>query len=196
MILIGEILVSEEVVKEHFACNLNACKGACCIEGDYGAPLTEDELLIMENILEKVLPYLDDASRAQITDNGFYTKNKDTNNYETELMPDGACVFMGRDALGITYCGIEKAHADGEVTFKKPISCHLYPVRVSKNEMTGFQALNYDVWDICSAACDRGQKEKIKIYEFVKAALVREYGEAFYEELKAAAEAYTKRKSE
>ena len=102
-------------------------------------------------------------------------------------MSDGACVFMGRGSDGITFCGIEKAYYDKEVTFKKPISCHLYPIRVSKNKQTGFQALNYDKWDICNAACTRGDKEQIKIHEFAKEALVRAYGSEFYEELEAAA---------
>lgn len=195
MILIGDILVSEEVVQEHFACNLNACKGACCIEGDYGAPLSEEEVHIIRDLLSKIVPYLPPASQEAISKSGYHQLKEDKAGYETALMEDGSCVFMGRDELGITFCGIEKAHNDGKIAYKKPISCHLYPIRVVKNKMTGFQALNYDVWDICSAACDRGDKEKIKIYEFVKDALVREYGAAFYEELAAAAEEYKKRRT-
>lgn len=188
MILIGEILVADEVVKKHFACNLEACKGACCVEGDYGAPLTEDEILTIGQILNEVMPYLPEKSRQVIRDKGFSTYNDEADTQETELMPDGSCVFMGREANGITFCGIEKAYYDGEVEFKKPISCHLYPIRVSKNKQTGFQALNYDKWDICNAACTRGDKEQIKIYEFAKDALIRAYGEDFYKELEAAAE--------
>ena len=193
MIMIGEILVSEDVVQKNFLCNLSACKGACCIEGDYGAPLESDELLAVENILEKVLPYLPPASQEKIRANGFYKTNEATSALETTLMPDGACVFMGRDELGITFCGIEKAYRDGETDFKKPISCHLYPIRVSKNDLNGFQALNYDVWDICSAACKKGDKEELRIYQFVKEALIRRYGQEFYDELEAAAEEYQKR---
>lgn len=192
MILINDILVSEEVIQEHFACNLSACKGACCIEGDYGAPLSEKEVPLIRDLLDEVLPYLSVASQELIKNKGYYLAKENKDGHETSLMEDGSCVFMGRDELGITFCGIEKAYNDDKIEFKKPISCHLYPIRVSKNKMTGFQALNYDVWDICSAACDRGDKEKIKIYEFVKDALVREYGEDFYEELAAAAQAYKK----
>ena len=107
--------------------------------------------------------------------------------FETNLMEDASCVFMGRDELGITFCGIEKAHNDGKIEFKKPISCHLYPVRVIENKQTGFEALNYDVWDICNAACSNGAKHGIYIYQFVKDAIVRKYGESFYEALEAAA---------
>lgn len=194
MILIDEILVSEEVIKEAFACNLSACKGACCIEGDFGAPLTDKEVLIITQLLEEVMPFLPKKSQEIIRAEGFYGESEDQSGFETSLMPSGACVFMGRNELGITYCGIEKAHLAGEIDFKKPISCHLYPVRVVKNEMTGFEALNYDEWDICSAACTRGEKEEIKVYEFVKTALIRAYGEAFYEELEAAAKNYYKTK--
>jgi hypothetical protein len=187
MILIGEVLVSEDIVEKNFACNLNACKGACCIEGDYGAPLTKNELLIIEDLLETVFPYLPEASQNKIKENGFSTYNEEVKVDETALMDDGACVFMGYDELGITFCGIEKAYYDGKTTFKKPISCHLYPVRVKKNEAVGFEALNYDKWDICSAACDNGNKKQIRIYEFAKEALIRQYGEEFYTDLDNAA---------
>lgn len=188
MILIQDILVSEDILKSQFACNLNACKGACCIEGDYGAPLTQDEVFIIADLLDTVKPYLPQASQEKINAEGFHTFDKDDRVPETGLMDDGACVFMGRDELGITFCGIEKAYNDGKVKFKKPISCHLYPVRVTSNKVTGFEALNYDHWDICNAACTRGEKENIQTYAFVKDALIRKYGEEFYEELKAAAE--------
>ena len=188
MILIEDILISEEILEKKFVCKLTACKGACCIEGDYGAPLTQDEILIIEDLLSVVKPYLSPASKEKINTEGFHTHDKDDRIAETALMDDGACVFMGRDKLGITFCSIEKAYYDGKTEFKKPISCHLYPIRVTKNKVTGFEALNYSYWDICSAACDNGEKKNIKVYEFVKDALIRKYGEEFYQELKAAAE--------
>lgn len=187
MIMIGEILVSQDIVDKNFVCNLNACKGACCVEGDYGAPLTKDELLIIEDLLEKVFPYLTAASQAKIKAEGFATYNDEVNIDETALMDDGSCVFMGRNELGITFCGIEKAYYDGKIPYKKPISCHLYPIRVSKNKAVGFEALNYDRWDICSAACENGNKKQVRIYEFAKEALIRAYGESFYEDLENAA---------
>ena len=187
MIMIEDILISEDIVQEQFACNLSSCKGACCIEGDYGAPLTEDEVLLIRQLLPKVLPYLPEASQEMIREEGFYTYNKEESVSETNLMEDGACVFMGRDELGITFCGIQKAYKEGKIDFYKPISCHLYPIRVNQNHMNGFQTLNYDRWDICDAACSNGKKNKVKLYQFVKEALVRKYGEAFYEQLDAAA---------
>ncbi len=188
MILIGEILVSDELIKNNFVCDLKACKGACCIEGDYGAPLEKDEIKTIEDSLNVILPLLDEESRNKIESDGFHIYNEESKVHETSLMEDGACVFMGRNALGISYCTIEKAQKEGLLEFKKPISCHLYPVRVSINEMTGFEALNYDRWDICSAACTNGNKHKVRIYEFVKEALKRKYGSEFYEALDDAAQ--------
>lgn len=188
MILIDEILISEEVVKKQFACNLSACKGACCVEGDYGAPLEDSEIILLGQMLNEIMPFLPVKSREKIREVGFHRSKEDALGSETELMPDGACVFMGRDKLGITYCGIEKAYRAEEIDFKKPISCHLYPIRVIKNSETGFQALNYDEWDICSAACTKGEKEKIRVFEFAKEAIERAYGSDFYEQLAAAAE--------
>lgn len=187
MILIDDILVSEDIVKSQFACQLTACKGACCIEGDFGAPLSSNELLIISDLLKEIKPYLSKESKEKINQDSFYTVNEE-DQAETGLMDDGSCVFMGRDKLGITFCGIEKAYNDGAIDFKKPISCHLYPIRVTENKKTGFEALNYDQWDICNSACANGAKKNIKIFEFVKDALVRKYGKDFYEELKSAAE--------
>lgn len=190
MILIQEILVAEDIIKEDFACNLTQCKGACCVEGDYGAPLTNDEIVTISKILDKVKPYLSEASIGQIEKNKFYTFNESRGHHETGLMEDGACVFMGRNPLGITFCSIEKSYYDDRVEFKKPISCHLYPIRETENRQTGFKAMNYDRWDICNAACQNGKKKKIKIFEFAKDALIRKYGSEFYDELEAAAKNY------
>ena len=188
MILIDDKLISDDVVKNHFVCNLKACKGACCYEGDYGAPLEKEEMLVIEEILEHIKPFLSPASVQKIEADGFSAYNKIHKVHETALMPDDACVFMGRDEIGITFCGIEKAYNAGSINFKKPISCHLYPVRVIKNEKSGFEALNYDRWDICNSACSNGENKKVRIFEFVKDALIRKYGIDFYEELEAAAE--------
>ena len=154
MILIDEILISQDIIESHFVCHLQKCKGACCYEGDYGAPLEPEEIEIIADYLEKIKPYLSEESISKIDAEGFHTKNQnDKNQDETSLMDDAACVFMGRDKSGITFCGIEKAYANGDIDFKKPISCHLYPIRVTRNRLTGFEALNYDKWDICRAAC-------------------------------------------
>lgn len=189
LILIDDILISTEITQRHFACHLQSCHGACCYEGDYGAPLEEKELDIIEECLPRIKPFMEEAAISKIEESGFYTEGSESGSrYETALMPDAACVFMGRDQLGITFCAIERAHYKGDITFKKPISCHLYPVRVTSNDETGFEALNYDQWDICNPACSNGKSAGIKVYEFVKDALIRKYGEGFYNQLSAAAE--------
>lgn len=188
MLIIQDKLISLDVIEEQFLCNLNACKGACCWEGDYGAPLEESEIRTLVEVYEDVKPFLDAKSIQQIEEVGLYSYYKDTKEHGTSLMSDGACVFMTRDKLGIAKCGIEQAYRAGKTDFYKPISCHLYPIRVNKKEDVNFEALNYDRWEICSAACELGKKEQLPVYKFLKEAIVRKYGESFYEELAAAAE--------
>jgi hypothetical protein len=186
MLIIQDIFVSKEIWEEQFLCNLNACKGACCWEGDYGAPLEQEELRILEEIYVDIKPFLRLESIKRIEENGLYEYYEATEEYGTNLMPNGACVFLTYDNLGIARCGIEQAHKAGKTDFIKPISCHLYPIRVYQNEATGFEAMNYDDWEICSAACTAGKKARLPIYQFVKEAIIRKYGEAFYDELDAA----------
>jgi Protein of unknown function (DUF3109) len=193
MLLIQDIIVSEEVVTEQFICNLNACKGACCWEGDFGAPLEKEELAILNDIYPVVKPYLTEQGKAAIEENGTATYFAGMEQHGTTLLDNGACAFMTKNQLGIACCGIEQAYKEGKTDFKKPISCHLYPIRVTKNEHTDFEAVNYDRWDICSAACSLGSEHKVPVYQFLKEPLIRKYGEAFYEELDAAA-AYLKEK--
>lgn len=186
MILIQDKIISHEVLEEQFLCNLDACKGACCWEGDAGAPLEEEELPVLEAIFERVRPYLSPAGLAAIEKEGLYVYDEEDKVYRTSLVNNGPCTFMTiRD--GKAQCGIEQAYRDGEIDFPKPVSCHLYPVRITR--MAGeVDALNYDRWDICSAACDKGREAQLPIFRFVKAGLIRKYGEAFYDELEAAAE--------
>lgn len=183
MLIVKNIFVSDDVVEEQFLCNLEACKGACCWEGDWGAPLEEAELETLQGILDQVRPYLSEESRQVLAEKGPYTYYEEPEEYGTSLLKNGACVFMIYDDQGIAKCGIEQAYLDKKIDFKKPISCHLYPIRVNKNREVGFEALNYDRWDICSAACELGKKEQLPLYRFVKDAIVRKYGNAFYEEL-------------
>lgn len=190
MLIIQDKFVSLDIVEEQFLCNLNACKGACCWEGDSGAPLEVEELKILDQIYEQVRPYLDGENIARIESEGGYKYYEDFNEYGTNLLDNGACVYMTRDELGFAKCGIEQAYRDGKIDFYKPISCHLYPIRITEEKSTNFEALNYDKWDICSAACELGKKEQLPIYQFVKEAIIRKYGEEFYEELDAAAKVY------
>lgn len=187
MIIVQDKLVSDDLVEQQFVCNLAACKGACCWEGDYGAPLDAAELAVLDAIYDRVKPFLSPAGIDVIEREGKYLRFEQTDEWVTPLINNGPCAYMTYDALGIAKCGIEQAWKAGVVDFQKPVSCHLYPVRIEKNEELGFEALNYHEWDICSAACSLGKKEKVPVFRFVKDALIRKYGEAFYEELEGAA---------
>ena len=188
MIIIRDLLVSDEVIESQFLCDLNACKGACCWEGDYGAPLEPAELAILDSIQESVKPFLTEAGKRVLETTGAYTYYPDAEDYGTPLIEGGPCAYIQYDARGIAQCGIEMAWRAGAITFQKPISCHLYPIRARKEE-AGFEVLNYERWHICSAACTAGEKAKLPVYRFVKDALIRKYGADFYRELEAAIEA-------
>ena len=183
MYLIGDVLVSDAVADEQFACNLTACKGACCWEGDYGSPLETEEIATLERIYPLIADRLTPAGRAAVETQGTSVYTPDTGDYATPLVNNGPCAYMTLDRNGMAHCAIEKAFYAGEIDYHKPISCHLYPIRVARSARTDFEALNYDEWDICSAACTKGARERIAVYEFAKAALVRKYGEAWWEEL-------------
>lgn len=184
MVVIGDILVSDEVVSEKFVCNLNACKGACCWEGDFGAPVTEEEKQILDDIYLSVKPFLSAEGQEVLEKIGKYTYYKQVDEWGTPLLNNAACAYLTYSELGIAQCGIEKAYLAGATHFKKPISCHLYPIRV-KNEIAGYEWLNYEQWNICSAACSLGKDLKVPVFQFVKEALIRKYGAAFYEDLDA-----------
>lgn len=188
MIIVQDKLVSDELVEEQFVCNLSACKGACCWEGDFGAPLEAAEFAVMEQILEQVKPYLASEGIAAIEAQGTRVWYEGMGEFGTPLVNNGPCAFMTYDVLGIAQCGIEQAWRDGKIAFRKPISCHLYPVRAEKFEHLDSEVLNYDRWHICAAACALGEKEKVPVYRFVKDALVRKYGQDFYDELDGAAQ--------
>lgn len=188
MIIVQDKLVSDDVVEQQFVCNLSACKGACCWEGDYGAPLEAAELAILERIQEKIRPFLRAEGIAALDAQGPHQWYDGMGEHGTPLIDGGPCAYMTYDALGIAQCGIEMAWRAGEVDFQKPISCHLYPIRVDKFEHLDTEALNYDRWKICSAACELGEKEKVPVYQFVKSALIRKFGQEFYDELDGAAQ--------
>ncbi|PHN04691.1 DUF3109 family protein [Flavilitoribacter nigricans] len=189
MIIIQEVLISEDVVEEHFICNLDACKGACCWEGDFGAPLEAEEIEILEREYERIAPFLDEAGKEVMAAEGLYSYYKEEQDYGTPLLENGACTYLTYDENGIAKCGIEKAYEAGATDFKKPISCHLYPIRIERAAKTDYDLMNYDRWDICSAACALGDKHRVPVFQFVKEALIRKYGSAFFEELVAVAEA-------
>lgn len=180
MIIIQETVISDDIADNFFVCNLEACKGACCVEGDLGAPLEEAELAILEQEYASIAPFLTDAGRAAIAAQGRYIKDWE-DDYSTPTIADKECAYALYDERGILKCGIEQAYLAGATTFKKPISCHLYPIRITKYE--GFEALNYDRWGICNPACAFGDSLGVKVYQFLKEPLVRKYGAAWYSEL-------------
>ena len=185
MILIDNTCISDDIEDQFFVCNLDKCKGACCVEGDSGAPLDENELPILEEIYPFVEPYLSPEGKAVIAKEGTYTKDWD-GDYVTPVINGRECAYAIYDQKGILKCGIEEAYNDGKVDWKKPISCHLYPIRVTKYE--SFHALNYDRWPICSPACSFGEQLNVPIYKFVREALIRAYGEEWYGRLTTAIE--------
>ena len=190
MILIDDIIISDDVIETQFVCDLSACKGACCVEGDGGAPLEKEEIEILQRNLDKILPYLTPEGRKVIEKQGVFTMDDgEYTDYATPLIKGGACAFVTYRKDGTAGCGIEDAYNDGKINFRKPVSCHLYPIRI-KNHDT-MTAVNYDEWEICNAACVLGKKLKIPLYKFVKDGLVRKFGQEFYDVLEQAAKEHS-----
>src|SRR6476660_984400 len=185
MFQLQKTIVSEEIIENDFVCNLSACKGACCVDGDAGAPLSQEETQILVDIYPKVKPFLRPEGIAAIEEQGAFVIGSD-GEYETTLIDGKDCayvIFDGKTAL----CGIEQAYNQGIVDWKKPVSCHLYPIRVK--DFSEFAAVNYDKWEICDDACSLGKELEVPVYKFVKEALIRRFGEDWYAELeKVAAE--------
>lgn len=183
MIIIDKTLVSDELFTEQFVCDLAACKGACCVEGSSGAPLEDEELQILEDIYEEVKPYMRKEGIASIKKHGFYVVDQD-GDFTTPLVNNLECAYVNFDDNGIAKCAIEQAHRDGKVEWAKPLSCHLYPIRIKA--LKDFDALNYHKWHICEPACACGSKMKVPVFRFCKSSLVRKYGQEYYEMLEAA----------
>ena len=185
MIAIDSVLLSDEVVEEQFVCDLNKCKGGCCVDGDCGAPLSKDETKILKNIYPAVKPYLTPENIGEIEKQGVFTTEPEYG-YVTPTVNGGICVYGITDDLGIVKCGIEKAFNEGKIDFRKPISCHLFPIRITA--FPGYEAVNYEPRPtLCRPACKLGQQLKVPVYVFLKEALVRNYGTGFYETLEAVA---------
>ncbi|MEX0289920.1 MAG: DUF3109 family protein [Flavobacteriaceae bacterium] len=189
MFQLGKTIVSEEILEQDFVCNLNACKGACCIDGEAGAPLEDSETEILVDIFKEVRPFLREAGVAAIEQQGAFVKGDD-GEWETPLIDKSECAYVIYSSSGIAKCGLEEAYNQGATSWKKPVSCHLYPVRVK--EYTKLTAVNYHKWQICDPACALGEELKVPIYKFVKEALIRKFGEQWYTELEKTAEEYSK----
>jgi hypothetical protein len=180
IIEIGKRLVSSEILEKQFVCDLNACKGACCIEGDDGAPINQEEIDLLEEHLDAVKPYMTQDGIDVVEEQGVFYMDR-FNEPVTSLVDDSACAFVTIDDKGFTKCGIEQAYREEKIPFNKPISCHLYPIRVSK--FSTFESLNYDRWSICADACSLGEQLKVPVYKFLKEPIIRAYGHSFFNEL-------------
>jgi hypothetical protein len=180
MFQLGKTIISEEVLEKEFVCNLSACKGACCLEGDAGAPLEVEELEQLRRYFPVLKDYLREEGLQAIKEQGLYTTNEE-GEHETPLIGGKDCAYVIYDDKGLALCGIEEAYNQGEIDFKKPISCHLYPVRI--RQYSQFAAVNYHKWEICDDACTLGKELSVPVYAFVKQALIRKFGEDWYQEL-------------
>ena len=183
VIAIENTLISDELLERKFVCDLSACKGACCVEGESGAPLELEEIAILEDELDKIKPFLRPEGLKAIEKHGVFTLDSD-GDFVTTLVAGAECAFATFDKNGVAKCGIEEANKAGATSFKKPVSCHLYPARLS--EFKNYIGDNYHEWPICDAACELGAQLKVPVYVFLKEALTRRFGAEWYEQLCAA----------
>lgn len=192
MIVIDNILVSDLVGEKQFVCDLMKCKGGCCEEGDAGAPLSKEELEIIDKIYEKIKPYLTHEAIAEIEKKGKYQHNDDFGWVTPTLGNDHEiCVYGVRDSKGIIKCAFEQAYYDGVIEWKKPISCHLYPIITKKGKHGDYERVNYEPREkLCSPGCALGEKLQVPVYQFLKEPLIRKYGKEFFDALDKAVKAY------
>ncbi|MCW3113110.1 MAG: hypothetical protein JWR18_1506 [Segetibacter sp.] len=187
MIEIDNVLVSDQVVEDQFVCDLTKCKGGCCEDGDAGAPLEVGELTYLNNFYEEVKPYMTSEGIREIERQGKYVYDQEFG-WVTPTINSQICAYGYKDKQGIVKCAIEQAYNDDKISWKKPISCHLFPIRISQSKNGNTEFVNYDPReDLCAAACKLGKKLKVPAYVFLKEAIIRKYGEAFYETLDATA---------
>lgn len=188
MIQIENTIISLDLFEDYFVCDLAACRGACCIEGDGGAPLEEDEISSLEDHLPAIMPYMTPEGKRAVEQRGVFTVDADgdrvTTLVEEEGPLHGACAFACREN-GILFCAVEKAMNAGAIRFEKPVSCHLYPVRITAYKH--YDAVNVHHWDICKCACLNGRRMQTPLYRFLEKPLIRKYGAEWYEQVKIAA---------
>lgn len=181
MLIVGDVLVSDELIEKCFCCDLAVCKGACCIEGDAGAPVKPEEVSDLSEHYPIFKKYMTEEGISVVETAGDPFVFNGTGEFETPLVPSNkACAFVCYEN-GMAMCAIEKAFLKGEIPFRKPISCELYPIRASR--VGKYIALNYHHWDICRCARTKGDELKLPAYQFLKAPLIRAFGEDWYEEL-------------
>ncbi len=180
MILVENTVISDDIVEKLFVCHLQKCKGECCVAGDLGAPLETPEIEELTQNYPQIKPYLSHSGRYEIERQGIFIIDEEGDN-STPLINNRECAYAIYDQNNTLKCGIEQAYLDGKSTFQKPISCHLYPIRITPYDE--YEAINYDRWDICADACRLGNKLGIPVYQFLKTPLIRRYGEKWYQEL-------------
>lgn len=185
MIQIDDVVVTLDVLREKFICDLGACKGACCIEGDAGAPVERDEVAKLQEVLPIVWDDLAENAKVLINEQGVVYTDED-GDIVTSIVNGKDCVFTCYDEQGMCSCAIEKAYREGKTDFYKPISCHLYPIRVG--DYGKYKAVNYHRWDVCKAAVLLGEKENVPVYKFLEKPLIRKFGQAWFDELEVAVE--------
>ncbi len=183
MIQIEDKIISLDVFEKHFLCDLNACKGVCCVEGESGAPLLKGEEKILNDIYKSIKPYMQKDGIKEVENQGISVLDTE-GELTTTLVNNKECSFVIFEN-GITKCTIEKAYLDGKVDFIKPISCHLFPIRIKS--YSNFDAINYEDIKICKPACECGSKLEVPVYAFLKEPLIRKYGENWYKKLLEAA---------
>ena len=179
MLRIRNFIISDDLLEKKFICDLPACLGNCCRYGDSGAPLTGDEVKILEEVKNKVMPYLRPEGKEAIEIKGTSMRDFE-GDMVTPLIGDDECAYTILDN-NVLKCGIEKAWSDGRINFRKPESCHLFPVRIK--EYSDFTTVNYEEWSICSPARHKGQREGIYVYQFLKEPLIRVLGNEVYNEI-------------
>ncbi len=189
MLQIDDTIISLDVIDQNFACDLSKCKGICCVEGDEGAPVTEDEVSQIETLLPIIWDDLSNRAQEVIAQQGVAYADRD-NELAISIIDGAECVFAFQDGHGYWRCRIEQAFEQQKTTFKKPLSCHLYPVRLQKHKT--FVAVNYHQWHVCHDAIASGNDQNKPLYQFLKEPLIRSFGEEWFQQLTSAADYFTK----
>ncbi len=180
MIQIEDTILSDDITEKKFLCNLEKCKGACCVEGDSGAPLEKKEREFLDKYYPEIKKYMRPEGVEAVDNNGKYYIDKE-HEYVTTLIEGQECAYTIFTKEGIAQCSIEKAFLDKKIPFQKPISCYLYPIRVKEYEQ--LTAINYDEWEICESACEYGKENNMHVYKFLKKPLIQKFGKEWYKKL-------------
>jgi len=190
MLAINNTLVSEDIIEKKFVCDLNACKGECCVAGESGAPLEKKEITELQDAYPFVKPYMTPEGIKSVEKHGVFVIDSDGDD-TTPLVDGKQCAFVYFENE-IAKCSIEKAWKEKKVTFQKPISCHLYPIRITTKN--NYDSVTYERWNVCKPACKCGEQLDVPVYKFVKSALIRKYGKRWFKKLEIAAEYLQKKK--